>query len=98
VLTFLGRLLVSRGAFFMYGTLAGPVITRLYPGAGSATRDIAKSVIKQGIAAGAVVQKTMVSAKESFEDIAAEARSELFQAQAGLAPSETASVPPGERT
>jgi hypothetical protein len=77
VIPTIGRMLLSKGAFFFYGTLVSPVVSRTYQPAGSVARGAAKSVIKAALAAGGAVQKAVVSAKEGIDDIAAEAKSEL---------------------
>jgi hypothetical protein len=77
VIPTIGRLLLSKGAFFFYGTLVSPIVGRTYQPAGSVARGAAKSVIKTALAMGGAVQKAVVSAKQGIDDIAAEAKSEL---------------------
>ena len=75
----IGRLLLSKGAFFFYGTVVGPLLSRAYEPAGAVVRGAAKTVIKTGIAMGGAVQKAVVKTKEGIEDITAEAKSELTE-------------------
>jgi|GEM_PF-5617902 hypothetical protein len=73
----LGRVLMSKGAFFLYGTLVGPLVGRSVQPTGSMVRGAAKSVIKAALTMGGTVQKAVVTAKEGLDDIAAEAKAEL---------------------
>lgn len=93
----IGRLFLSRGAFFFYGTLVSPVVNRVYEPAGTVARGAAKSLIKTGIAVGGALQRAVVSAKEGIDDIAAEAKSELSQkeADAGAPKPDTTIAHPG---
>jgi hypothetical protein len=85
----IGRLFLSKGAFFVYGTLVGPIANRAYQPVGSVARGAAKSVIKTGLAMGGALQKAVVSAKQGIDDIAAEAKSELSHKEADLTVSES---------
>lgn len=79
----LSKLFLSRGSFFLYGTLVSPIVNRAGEPVGTTARGMAKSVIKGAITAGNAVQKAVLNAKEAIDDIAAEAKSELAGKEAG---------------
>lgn len=60
----------SRGMFFLYGTLAGPVLTHV-------VRPLAREIIKGGILLGRGVTRLTAEVAEELETLTEEASSEL---------------------
>lgn len=71
------KLLTSRGAFFVMGAFAGPLLVQAFKPVAAASRTALKSSIKGGFVVGKTVQSVFNEAKESISDVAAEAKADL---------------------
>lgn len=87
-----GKILASRGAFFVYGAIAGPVVSKAAEPVAQIGRSLLKSGIKGALIVGATVQNAVTGAKDSLSDVAAEVRADIAKADAP-APAEPAPAP-----
>lgn len=71
------KVMSSRGAFFVFGAVASPLLMKTLEPIGQASRTLLKGAIKSGIVAGQTVQGIITEAKAGISDIAAEAKADL---------------------
>lgn len=80
------KILSSRGAFFVFGAITGPLLLKTLQPVGAASRTLLKSAIKGGLVAGHTVQGIVSEAKAGLGDIAAEAKADLSKPAAAATP------------
>lgn len=77
-----GKILASRGAFFFYGAVAGPIVSKAAEPVTQIGRSLLKSGIRGALLVGATVQNAVTGAKDSLSDVAAEVRADIAKADA----------------